>query len=154
MSRLTIVMPVLNESERIVAALEALADLRARGPEVIAVDGGSRDATVERARLGADHVLAAPQGRALQMNAGTEKASSDVLLFLHADTRLPGDADRVVLNGLERSVRAWGRFDVKIDGPSRLLSILGLLMALRSRLTSIVNVDHAIVVARRAFHEC
>ena len=151
MSRLTIVMPVLNESERIVAALEALADLRARGTEVIVVDGGSRDATVERARLGADHVLAAPQGRALQMNAGTEKASSDVLLFLHADTRLPVGADRVVLNGLERSGRAWGRFDVKIDGRSRLLSIVALLMSLRSRLTRIATGDQAIFVRRAAF---
>src|SRR5258708_10017226 len=128
MSRLTIVMPVLSESERIVAALEALADLRARGTEVIVVDGGSRDATVERARLGADHVLAAPQGRALQMNARTEKASSDGLLFLHADTRLPGDADRVVLSGLERSGRAWGRLDVQFDGRSRLVSLVAFLM--------------------------
>src|SRR5258707_12437725 len=103
MSRLTIVMPVLNESERIVAALEALADLRARGTEVIVVDGGSRDATVERARLGADHVLAAPQGRAVQMNAGAEEASSTGVLFLHADTRLPVGDDRVVLHGLAGS---------------------------------------------------
>ena len=66
MSRLTIVIPVLNESERIVAALEAVADLRARGTEVIVVDGGSRDATLERARLRADHLLTAPQGRAFQ----------------------------------------------------------------------------------------
>src|SRR5258708_8291321 len=151
MSRLTIVMPVLNESERIVAALEALADLRARGTEVIVVDGGSRDATVERARLGADHVLAAPHGRALQMNAGTDKASSDVLLFLHADTRLPADADRVVLNGLERSGRAWGRFDVKIDGRSRLLSVVALLISLRSCLTGIATGDQALFVGRAAF---
>ena len=90
--------------------------LRALGTEVMVVDGGSRDATIQRARLRADRVIAAPRGRGLQMNAGADKASGDVLLFLHADTRLPADADHVVLNGLERSGRVWGRFDVEIEG--------------------------------------
>jgi rSAM/selenodomain-associated transferase 2 len=151
MARLTIIMPVLNEGERIVAALESVADLRARGTEVIVVDGGSRDVTVHRARLGADHVLSAHQGRALQMNAGAERASGDVLLFLHADTRLPAGADRVVLNGLERSGRAWGRFDVKIDSRSPLLSLVALMMSLRSRLSGIATGDQAIFVCRAAF---
>jgi rSAM/selenodomain-associated transferase 2 len=151
MARLTIIMPVLNEGERIVAALESVADLRARGTEVIVVDGGSRDVTVQRARLGADHVLSAHQGRALQMNAGAERASGDVLLFLHADTRLPAGADRVVLNGLERSGRAWGRFDVKIDSRSPLLSLVALMMSLRSRLSGIATGDQAIFVCRAAF---
>src|SRR5262245_54835585 len=65
MARLSIVMPVLDEGEAIAAALDALADLRALGVEVIVVDGGSQDATVQRARLRADHVLSAPRGRAL-----------------------------------------------------------------------------------------
>ena len=50
-----------------------------------------------------------------------QKATGDVLLFLHADTRLPDDADHVVLDGLERSGRAWGRFDVEIEGRHWLL---------------------------------
>src|SRR5262245_59776784 len=108
MSKLSIIIPVLDEGEGIAAMLDALANMRTLGVEVIVVDGGSRDATVQRARLRADRVLTAPRGRALQMNAGAEKASGDVLLFVHADTQLPGDADHVVLNGLERSGRAWG----------------------------------------------
>src|SRR6267378_1539651 len=103
MLRLSIIMPVLDEGEGIVAALDALADLRALGVEVIVVDGGSSDATVQRARLRADRVLTAPRGRASQMNAGAEKAAGDVLLFLHADTRLPPEADHLILDGLERS---------------------------------------------------
>src|SRR5215470_2450066 len=99
MSKLSIIMPVLNEGESITAALDALADLRALGSEVIVVDGGSRDATIQRAWLRADRVISAPRGRAVQMNAGVAKASGDVLLFLHADTRLPHDADHVLLNG-------------------------------------------------------
>ena len=151
MSKLSIIMPVLNEGDGIAAALDALADLRTLGTELIVVDGGSHDATVEQAQLRADQVILAPRGRALQMNAGAEKASGDVLLFLHADTRLPAKADRVVLNGLDRSRRAWGRFEVKIDGRSPLLPVVAWLMGLRSRLTGIATGDQAIFVRREAF---
>jgi rSAM/selenodomain-associated transferase 2 len=144
-------MPVLDEGEGIAAALDALADLRARGTGVIVVDGGSRDATVQRARPRADRVILASRGRALQMNAGAEQASSDVLLFLHADTRVPADVDHVVLKGLERSGRVWGRFDVKIDGRSHVLSVVAWFMNLRSRLTGIATGDQAIFVRRSAF---
>jgi rSAM/selenodomain-associated transferase 2 len=151
MSKLSIIMPVLDEGEGIVAALDALADLRARGTGVIVVDGGSRDATVQRARPRADRVILASRGRALQMNAGAEQASSDVLLFLHADTRVPADVDHVVLKGLERSGRVWGRFDVKIDGRSPVLSVVAWFMNLRSRLTAIATGDQAMFVRRGAF---
>jgi rSAM/selenodomain-associated transferase 2 len=151
MARLSIIMPVLDEGEGIAATLDALADLRALGTEVIVVDGGSRDATVQRARLRADHVISAAPGRALQMNAGAAKASGDVLLFLHADTRLPPAADHVVLDGLARSGRAWGRFDIRIAGNHPLLVVVGWLMSVRSRLTGIATGDQAIFVRRDAF---
>ena len=151
MSKLSIVMPVLDEGEGIAATLDALADLRALGTEVIVVDGGSRDATIQRARPRADRVILAPRGRALQMNAGAEKASGNVLLFLHADTRLPADADHVLLSELERSGRVWGRFDVKIEGRSPLLIVVAWLMNIRSRLTGIATGDQAIFVRRAAF---
>jgi rSAM/selenodomain-associated transferase 2 len=151
MSKLSIIVPVLNEGENIADALDALADIRTLGVEVIVVDGGSRDATVLRARARADRVISAPRGRALQMNAGAEKACGDVLLFLHADTRLPADADHIVLDGLARSGRAWGRFDVRIDSESRLLVAVAWLMNLRSRLTGIATGDQAMFVTRDAF---
>ena len=151
MSKLSIVMPVLDEGEGIAAALDRLADLRALGTEVIVVDGGSRDATIQRARPRADRVILAPPGRALQMNAGAEKAAGDVLLFLHADTNLPPDADHVVLSGLERSGHAWGRFDVKIEGRSPVLRVIAWLMNIRSRLTGIATGDQAMFVRRAAF---
>jgi len=151
MSKLSIIIPVLDEGEGIAATLDALADLRALGTEVIVVDGGSRDATIQRARLRADRVISAPRGRALQMNAGAERAFGNVLLFLHADTRLPSDVDHVVLNGLERSGRAWGRFDIKIDGQSPLLFVVSWFMGMRSRLTGIATGDQAMFVRREAF---
>ena len=151
MSRLSIIMPVLDEGDGIAGALDALAELRALGVEVIVVDGGSHDATVQRARLRADQVLSAPRGRALQMNAGAAKASGDVLLFLHADTRLPREAERLVLDGLARSNRVWGRFDVTIDGRQPMLKLVAAMMNLRSRLTGIATGDQAIFVKRDAF---
>jgi rSAM/selenodomain-associated transferase 2 len=147
---ISIVMPVLDEAAGIEAALRALAPCRQRGAEVVVVDGGSRDATVELSRPLADRVLTAPRGRAAQMNAGAAAARGDMLLFLHADTRLPENADRLILDGLARSGRAWGRFDVRFDsgGPMRVVAAM---MNLRSRLTGITTGDQAIFVQRQAF---
>jgi rSAM/selenodomain-associated transferase 2 len=153
MPTLAIVIPVLDEGATIADALSALAPYRERGTEVVVVDGGSRDATVEAARPLADRVLAAPRGRGSQMNAGAAAARADVLLFLHADTRLPPDADRIIFLALEQSNRAWGRFDVTIAGRSPLLRVVAAMMNLRSRLTGIATGDQAMFVTRKAFAE-
>jgi rSAM/selenodomain-associated transferase 2 len=151
MARLSIIIPVLNEADHIVPALEALAPLRARGAEVIVVDGGSTDDTVTQATPLATFVIASPRGRAPQMNAGATIASADVVLFLHADTRLPTDADQFVLDGLAQSRRAWGRFDITIDGRHPLLPLVAASMNLRSRLTGITTGDQAMFMRRAAF---
>ena len=147
--KLSIIMPVLDESAEIEAALQALAPLRSRGVELIVVDGGSRDGTIELARALADRVLSAPRGRALQMNVGAAAAGGYVFLFLHADTRLPDIADILVLDGLARSGRCWGRFDVRIDGGG-LLRLVSFAMNWRSRLTGIATGDQAMFVTRAA----
>lgn len=147
--RLSIVVPVLNEAEGIEAHLALLAPLRARGAEVIVVDGGSTDATPELAAALADRVLDAPLGRAAQMNAGARAAQGEAILFLHADTSLPEDADRLIGRALERA--HWGRFDVRIEGRHRLLAVVGAAMNLRSRLTGIATGDQAIFMRRPAF---
>jgi rSAM/selenodomain-associated transferase 2 len=85
------------------------------------------------------------------MNAGAEKAAGEVLLFLHADTRLPKAAELVLLSGLDRSGRAWGRFDVRIAGRHRLLAVVAMLMNASSRLTGIATGEQAIFVKRDAF---
>jgi rSAM/selenodomain-associated transferase 2 len=140
---------VLDEARGIVAALEALAPLRASGHEVIVVDGGSADGTPELARGLCDRLIAAPRGRALQMNAGARAAGSESLLFLHADTRLPPDAGDSVVRSLKDAL--WGRFDVRIDGRHPLLKVVACAMNLRSRLTGIATGDQAIFVRRDAF---
>jgi rSAM/selenodomain-associated transferase 2 len=148
-ARLTIVIPVLNEARGIGGALQALAPLRRRGHEVIVVDGGSDDGTAELAAPLCDRLLYAPRGRATQMNAGARAAAGDALVFLHADTRLPADADLLVAQALE--CRGWGRFDVAIDGRHRLLRLIGCAMNLRSRLSGIATGDQAIFVRRGEF---
>jgi rSAM/selenodomain-associated transferase 2 len=148
---LSIIVPVLNEEAGIVATLQALSPLRARGTEVVVVDGGSRDRTAALARPLCDRLMSAPRGRASQMNAGAGAARGDVLLFLHADTRLPADTDRLVLDGLARAGRAWGRFDVRIDGRHPLFPLIAATMNLRSRLTGIATGDQAVFVDRTAF---
>jgi len=149
--KLSVILPVLDEAGGIVEALTALAPLRARGVEVVVADGGSGDATVALARPLADIVVAAPRGRGSQMNAGAAAAHGDVLLFLHADTRLPPEADALIRGGLARTGRAWGRFDVRIAGAHRLFRVIAAAMNLRSRLTGIATGDQAIFATRPAF---
>ena len=147
--KLSIIVPALEEAGGIAGTLEALAPLRARGHEVIVVDGGSADGTAAIAAPLADKVIAASRGRARQMNAGAAAASGDALLFLHADTRLPAEADRLVEAAL--GARRWGRFDVRIEGRSPLLGMVACLMNWRSRLTGIATGDQAIFVRRSDF---
>jgi len=149
--KLSIIVPALNEAARIEATLAALAPMRSRGHEVIVVDGGSADATAALAAPLADRVLPAPRGRARQMNAGAAKARGDVLVFLHADNRLPDSADRLVTEALAASGRAWGRFDVAIEGTHPMLPVIAWFMNLRSRLTGIATGDQAMFVRRDAF---
>jgi rSAM/selenodomain-associated transferase 2 len=148
---LSVVIPVLNEATNIAATLEALSALRANGAEIIVADGGSADETFTLAAPLADQVLAGARGRAIQMNAGAAAAHGDVLLFLHADTRLPPHADTLILEGLAQSGRAWGRFDISIEGRHPLLPVVAAFMNARSRLTGIATGDQAIFVTREAF---
>ena len=152
--RLAIIIPVLDEAEQIESCLAALAELRQRGAFVVVVDGGSRDATVRLAAPLCDRVIAAPRGRALQMNAGArseEGQRADVLLFLHADVRLPRDADRLIIRALSNSRSGWGRFDVSLQGRSPGLRLVGAMMNLRSRATGICTGDQALFVRQGVF---
>ncbi len=149
--RLSIIVPCLNEAPGIEACLKALGPLRARGGEVIVVDGGSRDGTSELARPLADRVLQNPRGRGRQMNAGVREAKGEVLLFLHADTLLPERADVLILEGLKKSGKVWGCFDVRLSGGAPWLRLVERLMNLRSRLTGIATGDQVIFVGREAF---
>ena len=146
---LSVVVPTLDEAEALPASLAA-----ARQPgvhEVIVVDGGSRDGTLAVARARADRVLEAPRGRARQMNAGAAAARGDVLLFLHADTRVPAGYARAVARALADPAVVGGRFDVRLDAAGLAYRALGRLISLRSRLTRVATGDQAIFVRRAVF---
>ena len=151
MAALSIVVPTLNESAGIVEHLAALEPLRARGAEIIVADGGSDDGTPSLAHALADRVLDCRRGRAVQMNAGATASSGEVLLFLHADTFLPPQADALILEALSHPQCVWGRFDVVISGRSRWLRVIAASMNARSRITGIATGDHAIFCTREAF---
>ncbi len=151
MSPLSIIVPVLDEAPGIVAALAALAPARARGVEVLVVDGGSRDGTRSLAAPLADRVIDAPRGRAAQMNAGARASRGSILLFLHADTTLPAEGDALVCARLEDAALQWGRFDVAIAGSDPLLALVALFMNARSRLTGVATGDQAMFARREAF---
>jgi rSAM/selenodomain-associated transferase 2 len=151
MPSLSIIVPVLDEAAGIAAALEALKPFRQRGVEVIVVDGGSRDRTVELARPLADRTITAPRGRGAQMNAGAAIATGDVLLFLHADTTLPPDVDGLLLEAMRDSTWQWGRFDTRIEGGNPLLAMVAGFMNWRSLITGIATGDQAMFVRRTAF---
>ena len=149
-NRLSIIVPVLDEASRIAATLAALLPLRARGHEVIVVDGGSADDTLALCMGRADSVIEARRGRARQMNAGAAQARGDVLLFLHADTALPEHADACIARALMAGAQ-WGRFDVKIEGTSAIFPVIAAAMNLRSRWTGIATGDQAMFVRRELF---
>ncbi len=147
---ISIVIPVLNEAGGIVQSLERLQEFRARGAEIIVVDGGSDDGTVGLALPFADCVTTAARGRGEQMNAGARKAGGGILLFLHADTKLPPATPNLIAAAIAGGAR-WGRFDVRIDGSPSGLALVASMMNWRSRLTGIATGDQAIFVTREAF---
>ncbi len=153
---LTIVMPVLNEASVMSAALTTLAPIINSGVQVIVADGGSTDATAtiaEANQSSAVKVIRASKGRAVQMNAGAAHATGKVLLFLHADTVLPANADVLVKGALASGIHLWGRFDVRIEGQSKWLPVIAALMNLRSKLTGIATGDQALFMTQEAFAE-
>lgn len=148
--QISIVMPVLNEATILREALLAAQFCRASGHELIVVDGDSEDGSAALAAAHADRVLLSGRGRARQMNAGARCAHGEVLLFLHADTRLRPQGVEY-LQQLVRAGRIWGRFDVRLSGRGAGLRVVEFFMNLRSRVTGICTGDQAIFVTRQAF---
>jgi rSAM/selenodomain-associated transferase 2 len=151
MSRISIILPVLNEETQIACCLQVLQPLRGPGCELIVVDGGSNDRTVVLAKSLVDQLFVSPKGRALQMNAGARHASGEILWFLHADSTPPDDATKWIRVALANPDHHWGRFDVSLSGRHPLLRLVETLMNLRSRLTGIATGDQGIFVRREWF---
>jgi rSAM/selenodomain-associated transferase 2 len=148
---LSIIIPAIDEADAIEYALAGTNGIP-RVKERIVVDGGSRDGTEERARAcGAKVILSAPM-RSKQMNAGARAAEGTVLLFLHADTRLPPGFEHHVLEILDRPDTVAGAFRLGIDGNLPGLRVIEWLANFRSICMGMPYGDQAIFIAADRFH--
>jgi len=150
---ISIIVPTLNEAGMIESTLRQLQDCRSGGHEIIVVDGGSTDTTVQVAHSLVDRVVHAPVGRASQMQAGADAARGDLFWFLHADTRLPANACQTILDALASGQRQWGYFEVRFPERIRLLGLVAWMMNRRSRQTQIATGDQGIFVTRTLFEQ-
>ncbi len=158
---ISIIIPTLNEERTIMATLAHTAALGF--DELIVVDGGSLDQTpvlVESYRRRTQspaqspvRLVTAPGGRARQMNEGAKASRGEILLFLHADTQLPGDAKTIIDTTLADQRMVGGRFDVRFDRPSMWGTIISRMMNWRSRLSGIATGDQALFVRRPVFEQ-
>jgi len=155
--RVSIVIPVFNESKGLKSLFLSLEPFLSDVHELIFVDGGSVDNTREliTAFLLTQQkvqLLCSEKGRAKQMNAGGFEAEGDVLVFLHADTFLPPSALNH-LNEFSNSESKWGRFNVSLDNNAWPFRIISWFINHRSRLSGISTGDQAIFVSKKVFDE-
>jgi rSAM/selenodomain-associated transferase 2 len=151
-ARLSVIVPMLDEESAIADTLSAL---RSGAPdaEIVVVDGGSADRSVELARPLCDVLVTSARGRAIQMNAGATRATGDVFAFVHADTLVPATFASDIDAALADSRVAGGRFDLRLDDPHPLCRLIGILINLRSRLSRTATGDQAIFVRRNVFQQ-
>lgn len=145
----SIIIPVLNEERLIVSTLKHLKRIKEHF-EVIVIDGGSDDNTAECARK-FTKVVESPRGRAIQMNRGAKIARGDILLFLHADTRLPAEAVNGIEKALTNSGIIGGRFKVRLDDQKVIYRIISGLINLRDRFTRGFTGDQGIFIRKNIF---
>lgn len=165
---LSIVIPLLNEADNLPKLMGHLAHLNPAPYQVILVDGGSTDNSVAIAKELIEslidsspsvisgqvidwQIIESAAGRALQMNAGAELATGDVLLFLHADTQLPNHAIADITSAVRQA--AWGRFDVRLDSSAWMLKVVSQMINWRSRLSGIATGDQAIFIKKPLFEQ-
>lgn len=165
---LSIVIPLLNEADNLPKLMGHLTHLNPAPYQVILVDGGSTDNSVAIAKELIEglidsspsvisgqvidwQITESTAGRALQMNAGAELATGDVLLFLHADTQLPNYTIADITSAVRHA--AWGRFDVRLDSSAWMLKVVSQMINWRSRFSGIATGDQAIFIKKPLFEQ-
>jgi rSAM/selenodomain-associated transferase 2 len=149
--RISIIIPTLNEANNIKAAITSTQ--ASTNVEIIVVDGGSNDGTPNVAQFLGVTVISSAPGRAIQMNTGAAIASGEILLFLHADTRLPTGFDGMIRTALQQPRTIAGAFALKIDSPHWGLRLVEWGVKLRSHLWQMPYGDQAIFLTDKAFTE-
>jgi rSAM/selenodomain-associated transferase 2 len=152
MPELSIIIPVLSETESISENIKYLHDLNADGSaEIIVVDGDPQGSTISAIKGEGVLTAGAEKGRARQMNHGAALATGDVLLFLHADTLLPPDAFALIRSTMNDKRFVGGAFDLGFNTKRTIFRIAELYVFLRTRMTRVPFGDQAIFIRRRYF---
>lgn len=167
-SRISIIVPIYNESSHIVALVEHLRGLegvREGLHEVILVDASDQPQSRSIVTESVQTIPSSPgsskitlitsreSGRAVQMNLGAQSASGDILVFLHCDTRLPDDAMRLICQVIENGYQ-WGWFDIVLESKGLIYRLIERMVNLRSRVRRIGTGDQAIFIATALFNKC
>lgn len=146
---ISVVIPVLNERERVGLAIRSVAG----AGEVVVTDGGSRDGSPGIARDLGCQVVSGPPGRGQQLRRGAEPTSGQVLVFLHADCRLEGDWTDQILAALAAG-SSWGCFRQQIDARGRRFRWLEQGNAWRARRRGLVYGDQCLWLQRSLYQQC
>ena len=149
--RLSIIIPTLNEAGSIEDTISHLQ--KSKDVEIVVVDGGSRDKTIELARSLGARVVLTEASKAAQMNAGAAASGGDVLLFLHADTHLPDNFDVKVMAAVNQDDFCAGAFSLGIDAQVRGLRFIERVANWRSRFFQMPYGDQALFVRRDLFNK-
>lgn len=146
---ISVVIPTLDEEAAIAGAIESV---RSEGEcEIVVADGGSTDRTLEIAERLAHRVLSCPKGRGVQLNAGADASTGEILIFMHADSRLPEGAFRLVRAALQEDGVSAGAFDLRVGHDASWARVVEALANLRSRLTRVPFGDQGLFMRRGVY---
>ncbi len=150
-SKISFIIPVYNEELRISDCLRRLGQLTDNACEIIVVDGGSTDSTIEHASQFPVVLLTSDKGRGIQLAVGARTATGDIIAILHADSVLPSDALMQIRQTCNKT--AWGRFNIRIDYNKSIFRLVEKIMNMRSCLSSIATGDQVIFMSQQLYRE-
>ncbi|NEQ72848.1 MAG: glycosyltransferase family 2 protein [Okeania sp. SIO2C9] len=153
MTSISIIIPVLNEVSTITQTISTAQTAKDKDIEIIVVDGGSNDGTIELIKCLNIQVISSVPGRATQMNCGAKIARGKILLFLHGDTLLPSNFDRMLEEILVKPKIIAGAFELSIRGTKKSLRIVERMVNWRSRYLQMPYGDQGIFLPAKIFQE-